>query len=75
MISNIEQDDGTLEAALTPFAVSVSSFSEKRLNTVEIDHKAQSFSDMRSALVWYREAVERSRGRREAPLEPEPPVI
>ena len=75
MIENIEQDDGTWRAGLTPYPSSIGSVSNPRLGRAEVNQKAAAFSEIREGLAWYGAAVERLRGRLQGPLVPEPAVL
>lgn len=75
MISNIEQEDGSWVAMVTPFATSVGSYSEKRLSANDVIIRKDTFRELGETLAWFRSQVECQRGRNTAPLLPEPPLV
>lgn len=75
LLENVEQEDGSYKALLTPFATTIGSYSNKRLSRSDLDAKTATFSELRSALLWFRGELEIERERDTIPVKPIPPLI
>lgn len=71
----IEENDNGRRAFLFPFATTMFEQRNKKLTRANLDHKAAQFKELGEALYWYRDQIERDRGRRSIrPIE-EPALI